>query len=153
MRIETSSNLEIVNFLDVIFNLDKSFKTFNKNNHIPTYVNINLNHPKSIIKQIPNTVNLGINRLSSFKNIFENNKKFYNETSSFHQKLEYLDINEINTYEYNNRIHNNYRMNDMCNNHNHIRNNTYKNRQRKMIWFNPPFYKLSNINIRKYFLN
>ena len=40
-------------------------------------------------------------------------------------------------------------------NNNNIRNNNYKNRKRhrKIIWFNPRFCKLSNINIGKYFLN
>ena len=35
-------------------------------------------------------------------------------------------------------------------------NNNYdqknKNRKRKIIWFNPPFYKLANIDVGKYFL-
>ena len=31
-------------------------------------------------------------------------------------------------------------------------NNNHKNKHRKIIWFNPPYGKLSNINIGKYFL-
>ena len=69
LRIEISFNLEIVNFLGVTFNLDnKSFKPFDKNNHVPTYININSNHPRSIIKQIPNAINLRL--FSSKKNVF-----------------------------------------------------------------------------------
>ena len=30
--------------------------------------------------------------------------------------------------------------------------NRRKNRKRKIIWFNPPFCRLTNINIGKYFL-
>ena len=34
-----------------------------------------------------------------------------------------------------------------------ISKNINKNRRRKIIWFNPPFRKFSNINIGKYFLD
>ena len=46
-------------------------------------------------------------------------------------------------------------MNDTNNSNEHLRNSNYKNknRHRKIIWFNPPFYKLTNINIGKYLLN
>ena len=36
---------------------------------------------------------------------------------------------------------------------NKISKNINKNRHRNIIWFNPPFCKLSNINIEKYFLS
>ena len=35
---------------------------------------------------------------------------------------------------------------------NKISKNINKNRHSNIIWFNPPFCKLSNINIGKYFL-
>ena len=40
-------------------------------------------------------------------------------------------------------------------NNNHIGKNTHRNenRKRKMIWFNPPYCRLGNISIGKYFLN
>ena len=46
-------------------------------------------------------------------------------------------------------------MNNTSKINNHIKHSTYKNesRQRKIIWFNPPFCKLPNINIGKYLLN
>ena len=70
---------------------------------------------------------------------------------------EYLDANEhhINT---DNNIGNkghNYRRNNGTNNVNidKINKNFNKNRHRNFTWFNPPFCKLSNINIGKYFLS
>ena len=50
-------------------------------------------------------------------------------------------------------MNNNYGKGEINNNNKHIGNDNYrnKNRKRKIIWFNSPFYKLSNINIRKYF--
>ena len=55
LRIEISTSLKIINLLDITFNLNnKSFKLFPKNNDIPTYINFNSNHTRSIIKQITN---------------------------------------------------------------------------------------------------
>ena len=70
LRIEIGSNLKIVEFLDVTLNLDNgTFKPFRKINSTPTYINVNSNHPRSILKQIPNAVNQRINRLSTCKNL------------------------------------------------------------------------------------
>ena len=52
-------------------NNNNTFKTFSKNNHPPTYMNVNSNQPRSIINQIPIAVNSRINRLLSNKKIFE----------------------------------------------------------------------------------
>ena len=66
LRIEIASNLEIIDFLDVTLNLDNdTFKPFSKSNSSPTYINIDSNHPRSILKKIPNAVNQRIDRLSS----------------------------------------------------------------------------------------
>ena len=75
---EISSNLKITDFLDVTLNLN-TYKSFSKTNVILTYINVSSNHPASIVKQIPNTINIRINRLSSSKSIFDNHKEFYNE--------------------------------------------------------------------------
>ena len=78
LKIEISSNLKIINFLDKIFSFeDNTFKPFSKKNHVPTNINVNSKHPKSIIKLY--TVNLRINRLSSGKEVFDENKRTYNE--------------------------------------------------------------------------
>ena len=70
----------MVNFLDVTLNLnDNSYKPFSKTNALPTYIIVSSNHPASIIKQIPNAVNIRISRLSLSKNIFNNHKEFSNE--------------------------------------------------------------------------
>ena len=57
LLIEIVSNLETVDFIDVTFNLNNgTFKPFSKSNSTPTYINIDSNHPRSILKQIPNAV-------------------------------------------------------------------------------------------------
>ena len=121
-KIEISSNIKIVNFLDVTLDLsNNSYKPFIKTNQNPLYININSNHPKNIIKQVPKAVNLRIGKLSANENIFQESSKRYIDAlknSSFKEDFRYLkeDItNEIN------KESNNY---DQKN-----------NRKRKIIWF------------------
>ena len=54
---------------------NNSYKPPNKNNDIPSYINVKSNHRRSIIKQIHTAVNLRINRLLSSKRIFEKKTK------------------------------------------------------------------------------
>ena len=64
LNIEISFNLKLVIFLDVTLNLsNNNYKPFSKSNAIPTYINVISNHPASIVKQIPNTINIIFNRL------------------------------------------------------------------------------------------
>ena len=78
LRIQIASNLKIVDFLDITLNSNNgAFKPFSKNNSAPTYVNIDSNHPRLLLKQIPNAVNQSINRLSSCKRIFEESKSIW----------------------------------------------------------------------------
>ena len=120
-KIKISSNIKIVNFLDVTLDLsNNSYKPF-------------------IIKQVPKAVNLRICKLSANDKMFQESSKRYTDAlknSGFKEDFRYLkeDItNEIN------KENNNY-------------NQKNKNRKRKIIWFYPPFYKLANIDIGKYFL-
>ena len=90
------SNLKVVKFLDITFILSENgFKPFHKDKQTPSYINVNCNHPRPIIRQIPNAVNIRINRLSSNKKIFYENNRIYDEDlgkSGFKQRLEYLEI-------------------------------------------------------------
>ena len=73
---------------------DNSYKPFSKTNTILTYINVSSNHPASIVKQIPNAINIKINRLSSSKNIFNNHKEFYNgaiHNSGNKNELKYIE--------------------------------------------------------------
>ena len=93
-RIQIASNFKIVDFLDVTLNLNNgTFKPFSKNDSASRYINISSNHPRSVLRQIPNAVNQRINKLSSGKKIFEENKSRYDDTlkdSGFQGRLEYL---------------------------------------------------------------
>ena len=79
-RIQIASNLKIVDFLDVTLNLNNgTFKLFSKNDSAPRYINISSNHPRLVLRQIPNAVNQRINKLSSGRKIFEENKSRYDD--------------------------------------------------------------------------
>ena len=53
-KIEVSSNNKIINFLDVTLNLsNNTYKPFLKTDQYPFYINVTSNHPKTIIKQVP----------------------------------------------------------------------------------------------------
>ena len=79
-KIEIASNLRILDFLDVIFNLNNNtFKPFSKSNSAPTYLNSDFNYRRSLLKQIPNVMNQRINRLSSHKRILEESKSIYDK--------------------------------------------------------------------------
>ena len=149
--IEISYKLKIVNFLDVILNLrNNCYKQFDKYNAIPTYINVNFNHPASTVKKIPDAINFRIYRLSSSKNIFNYNKDSYYEAlynSDYKNELEYLDDNNHHINRGNNSSNkgHNHRENDGSNNvniDNKICKPFNKTLHRNIIWFNPPFCKL-----------
>ena len=46
--------MKIVNYLDITFNLnDGTYKLYTKPNNETKYIHKNLNHPPSVIRQIP----------------------------------------------------------------------------------------------------
>ena len=114
-----------------------------------------MNHPRLILKQIPNAMNQRINRLSSCKKIFEESKRIYDEAlknSGFQGRLEYMNpVNSgSNGRSSSSGIYALIKVGNINNNHS---NRWGKNRNRSVIRFNLPFCKLTNINIGKYFLN
>ena len=90
----------------------------------PSYININSNHPKAIIKQVPKAVNLRIRNLSANEEIFPKGSKMYIDalkSSGYKENFTYKEEKVPND--------NNKEIN---------KENRRKNRKRKIIWFNPP---------------
>ena len=57
-KIDIETNLKIVNFLDMTFNLiNVSHKPYKKPNNTLLYINKNSHHPPQIIKKSPKTIN------------------------------------------------------------------------------------------------
>ena len=115
------------------------YKPFIKTNQHPSYININSNHPSTIIKQVPKAVNLRICKLSANEKIFKESSKMYIDAlknSGFKEEFRYLEENIPNNI---NKENNKY-------------DHENKNRKIKIMWFNPPFCRLASINVGKYFL-
>ena len=72
LKLTIEANKKCVNFLDVTFDLRSgTFKPYMKPGNIPQYVNVQSNHPPSILRRIPQTINQRLSRISSDKQSFE----------------------------------------------------------------------------------
>ena len=129
MSITIQCNLKTVDFLDVTFDLDNNaYKPFRQENYKPIYINKHSNHPPSILKQLPKSIEKRISKTSSNKDIFDESIKPYKDAlkeSGFSEALNYI-VPTINKKQ--------------------------KNRKRKIIWLNSPFSRSVRSNIGRIFL-
>ena len=127
LDIGIQSNIKIVNYLDITLNLnDSTYRPYHKPGNEITYIHKESNHPPNIIKQIPLSIELRLSTLSSNEDIFNESVHIYEDAlkkSGYNHKLTYTK----NT------------------------NNTRKNRNRNVIWFNPPYSANVTTNIGKSF--
>ena len=134
-RIEIKVNKQVADFLDVTFDMkNESYQPFTKENHNPVYVNKSSNHPPSILKNIPLSVNDRLSRLSSSKEIFDEAAKPYQRAlndSGYNHVLEFKDMSECLSSEPKRK----------------------RNRSRRITYFNPPFSLNVETNIGKEFLD
>ena len=71
LQIIIECNLKVVNYLDVTFNLnDGSYRPYRKSNDETHYIHIQSDHPPSITKQLPRSIEKRLSQLSSSKYIF-----------------------------------------------------------------------------------
>ena len=93
LKLTAESNLQVVNFLDVTFHLSTGkYKPYRKSNDDPLYISKHSNHPPSILRQLPTSINKRISTLSSDKQTFEDAAPAYQNAqghSNFSHKLEY----------------------------------------------------------------
>ena len=127
LGITALTNIKVVNFLDVTFDLtSKSYKPYRRPNSKLSYLHVDSDHPSSVIKSVPKTVETRLSTLSSTREIFEAEKTVYEDAlkmSGHKVKLEY------NPQESKKRV-----------------------RRRSVTYFNPPFSKSVKTNIGKRFL-
>ena len=125
-------NMKIVNYVDVSLDSNNlNYKPYHKPDNEILYIHKNSNHPPSIFKQIPTSIEKRISTLSSNETIFNESKEIYQkalEKSGYRQTLKYHPSNE------------------------NVSNNK-RNRKRNVIWFNPPFSANVKTKFRNYFLN
>ena len=71
-KIEIKTNLYIVDFLDVAFNLlDETYTPYKKPNEQLLYVNTSSNHPPQIVKQLPISISNRLSNSSSNRQVFD----------------------------------------------------------------------------------
>ena len=129
LQIIIKRNLKIVDYLDVILNLnDGTNRPFHEPNEEATFfILVESDHPLQIIKKIPRSIEKILFFLSSTKEIFENSKDYYE------QRLRQCGYNEqLNYTEENNET-------------------SKKSRKRNILWFNPPYSKSVKTNIGSLF--
>jgi hypothetical protein len=84
LKITIDNSLNITNFLDITLNLHHgSYRPTIKPNNTTQYVNRNSNHPESIIKMIPTSIN------QRQSNNASNENQFKATTLPYHQALKY----------------------------------------------------------------
>ena len=116
-KIEIKTNLHIVDFLDVRFNLlDGTYKPCKKPNDQLLYVNTSSNHPPQIIKQLPTSISNRLSNNSSNKQVFEMSKGEYEKAL---RESGYIDVIRIDTDKKNIKQE--------------------RHHSRNIVWFNPPF--------------
>ena len=130
-KIEIQTNLKIVNFLDVIFNLQNgTYRPYKKPYDPLLYINTSSNHPPQVIKQLTKSINKRLNKNSSCKQVFEESK------------LEYESALK-------NCGHNHVKLTFNKKEHQPIK----RTRHRNVIWFNTPFSRNVTTNVAKTFFS
>ena len=127
LSVTIDTNLIETDFSDVSFNLNTGkYFPFKKPNNAPLYIHSKSNHPPSIIKQLPSMTNKRISSLSC------------DETEFNKAKITYETALKNNEYQATLKFEK-------------PSQNTRRNRNRKVIWFNPPFSLNVKTNVGKEF--
>ena len=128
--IDIETNLKIVDFLDITFNLNnRTYRPYKKPNDLLSYINKSLNHLPQIINQLPKTVNERLFRNSSNEEVFNSSKLQYEKAVRGSGYTDFqLKFNKTST------------------------NQTKRHRQRNIIWFNTAFNRAVSTNVGKRFL-
>ena len=130
LKITTLHNIKICDFLDVRMDLTSgTTRPFRKKNDQPLYINTSSNHPPSVLKSVPKTVETRISMLSSTEEIFEEEKMVYQralQNSGYRTELQYRPSTTAKKG---------------------------RKRMKKIVWFNPPFSKTVTTNVGQTFLS
>ena len=130
LKITFDANLTTVNFLDTTLDLRLgTYKPYTKPNETKQYVHKQSNHPPNILKNIPDSVNKRLSKLSSTEAIFNEAAEPYQkalEESGYEYKLKYKPQTQTQNK---------------------------RKRKRNITWFNPPFSSSVSTKIGAKFLS
>ena len=131
LDITINCHKKIVNYLDVTLNLnDGSYCPYKKPNDETNYIHVNSDHPTSILKQIPVSIEKWLSSLSSPKNFFKETAPYYEQYLSncgYKEKLNYRDPTSPNLI-------------------------TKRKKQRNVLWFKQHYSKTVKTRIGQFFL-
>ena len=99
LRITIEANKQVINFLNVTFNLNSTYQPFTKPNKTLLYVHRESNHPPTTTKNIPANINRRLSSLSSDKASFDEAAAPYQKAlhvSGYRYTLHYEPILETN---------------------------------------------------------
>ena len=124
LKITVEVNLKVIDFLDITLDLERDlYKPYLKPNNTLLYVNRASNHPPNILKNIPEGINKRLCAISKDEDQFKESIPPYQEalkSAGYKFNLNYEPPSEIPKQ---------------------------KRRQRKIIWYNPPFCKSVKTNL------
>ena len=127
LKLIIKCNLEIVDFLDVTLNLtDSTYKPYHKPNDEICYINKESNHPPSITKQLPISIETRLSTISSNKKVSVSIYQEPIDKSGYNHKLKFQKAGTNNTQS--------------------------RQQKRNIIWSNQPFSKSVVTKIGKTFL-
>ena len=138
LAITIETGMRQVDFLDVTLDLSNEvYKPYKKPNSNTMYVNAKSNHPPTVIKHLPESVNKRLNDISCNEEVFNAAKGEYEKA------LQDAGYNFTLTYEVTNEEEELRRKE---------RNEKKKARRRKVIWYNPPWNAALKTNLGAKFL-
>ena len=131
LKITIEGNSKVVDFLDVVMDLaTASFKPFTKPNATIRYVSTMSNHPPSILKNLPENINRRLSSISSGE------EEFKMEADKYQHALEECGHRHKLLY-----------------NPQQSQRGRRRTRQRKVVWFNPPWSFNIKTNIAGKFIS
>ena len=80
LSITSKTNLKIVDYLDVTFDLqNNSYKPYRKPDNLPVCIHKHFNHLPTILNELPESIHKRISNLSSSENIFRDTIPVYKQ--------------------------------------------------------------------------
>ena len=134
LRITVSkTSLKRTDFLDVTMDLEnRKYLPYRKPNDTPLYIDTGSNHPPSVLKQVPKSIEKRLNNISS------NERDFYEAIPPYQKALD--DSGHKYKLKYTNPPTE------------PTRTNNKDKKKRDIVWFNPPYNASVKTNIGKQFL-
>ena len=135
LKITTEGNTKVVDFLDVVMDLStSSHKPFIKPNATIRYVSSMSNHPRNIIKNLPDNITRRLSTISSGEEEFNKEVDKYQhalQEAGYAQKLVYIHQQDDRTQ---------------------AEGPGRRSRQRRVTWFNPPWSANVKTNVAGRFI-